>query len=470
MESQWLQALNGSLARFNRSRDRATYEAGRAQVLEVLADETGAADPATEARLVYLCRSGDGYFRKAAVRQLGKKGYSADAWQVLIERQNDWVPQVRQAALASAGAFLKSERLPVVLAALDALVRLTRKSRTDHHRFIDQVGAFLDQPEHRSAVFAHFRQSRGPVAAFLLSRMLRWPEAAQAEVVRLCTQHKDFLVRSRFLSACEASGTIGEAALHALLADRHPRNRQKAFLALWQSAPANRQGLLETALLDPSAAVRGVALWAAKQSGFDLAAFVAAQGNGEALAPRAYLGWLQLLGVLKNRESLPLVEKAFANARPQVRQAALLAWVAISRETADTPTVQAMLDSSPKVAKLAGQLLRKGKVLLSGEQLQQISDELEKRGDLGRLLAFSQRLSYWERLAWLLELLPRFRSEPEQQTLLREVANSLARQRYALASQTPAMQARLRLAMRQSGYREAWRNHDRLLVSLEQFD
>lgn len=470
MENSWLQALDDSLARFNRSRDRVTYEAGRAKVLDVLADETGAADPATEARLVYLCRSGDGYFREAAVRQLGKKGCSADAWQVLIERQNDWVPQVRQAALASAGVFLKTERLPVVLAALDAVVRLTRKSRTDHNRFVDQVGAFLDQPEHRSAVFAHFRKSRGPVASFLLSRMLCWPEAAQAEVVRLSTTHKDFLVRSRFLSACEASGTVGEAALRALLADRHPRNRQKAFLALWKSAPANRQALLEPALLDPSGAVRGVALWAAKQSAFDLTAFVAAQGNGETLVPRAYLGWLQLLGVLKNWESLPMVEKAFADTRPQVRQAALLAWAAISRETADVPTVQAMLDTSPKVAKLAGQLLRKGKVLLSGEQLQQISDELERRGDLGRLLAFSQRLSYWERLAWLLELLPRFRSDPEQHTILRAVTESLARQRYALVSQPVEIQERLRQAMRQSGHREALRNHDRLLVSLEEFD
>lgn len=470
MGNSWLHALDDSLMRFNHSRDQRAYEAGRAQVLEVLADETGAADPATEARLVYLCRSGDGYFREAAVRQLGKKGSSADAWLVLIERQNDWVPQVRQAALASAGMFLKTERLPVVLAALDAVVLLTRKSRTDHNRFVDQVGAFLDRPEHRSAVFADFRKSRGPVARFLLSRMLRWPEVAQAEVVRLSTTHKDFLVRSRFLSACEASGTVGEAALRALLADRHPLNRQKAFLALWKNAPADRQVLLERALLDPSGAVRGVALWAAKQIGFDLAVFVAALGNGEALAPRSYLGWLQLLGVLKNKESLPMVEKAFADARPQVRQAALLAWAAISRETADVPTMQAMLDISPKMAKLAGQLLRKGKVLLSGKQLQQISDELERRGDLGRELAFSQRLAYWERLAWLLELLPRYGGEPDRQTIIRVVAESLARQRYALASQPPAMQERLRQAMRKSGLRETWGNRDRWHAALEQFD
>ncbi|MDA0629347.1 hypothetical protein PCS76_21285, partial [Acinetobacter baumannii] len=68
-----------------------------------------------------------------------------------------------------------------------------------------------------------------------------------------------------------------EAALRAMFADRHPRNRQKAFLALWKLLLADRQTLLERALLDPSGAVRGVALWAAEQEAFDLAAFVAAQ-------------------------------------------------------------------------------------------------------------------------------------------------------------------------------------------------
>jgi len=441
-----------------------TYHDRRRQLLQLLAECDPHSDESVQT-LVVLSRDYDGFVREEATRCLAKSPAPV-ALQAIVLRLNDWVYEVRQAARDAAVMFLETKRLPAVLAALETIVRLSGKSRTDHSHFVDQVGAFLDQPEHRSAVFTFFRKSRGPVASFLLQRMLCWPEAAQAEVVRLSTTHKDFLVRSRFLSACEASGTLGEAALRAFSADRHPRNRQKAFLALWQRAPADQQVLLEQALLDPSGAVRSVALWAAKQIGFDLTEFVAAQGNGKALAPRVYLGWLQLLGVLKNRESLPLVEKAFDDVRPQVRQAALLAWVNMARETADTPTVQAMLDNSPKVAKMAGQLLRKGKVLLSGEQLQQISEELDRRGDLSRQLAFAQRLAYWEYMAWLLELMPRYSSDSERQTIIRAVADCLARQRYALDSQPPGMQERLRRAMRLSGLREVLRNH----VSLEQFD
>lgn len=469
MGNSWLQVLNECLARSNRSRDLPTFEAGRALVLKALS-EADASDPVVEMRLVELARSGDGYLREVAVRQLSE-GSSTAAWQVLIERRNDWVPQVRQAALSSAERFLRTDRLPVVLASLGAMLCLAGKSRTDHSGFIDRVGEFIDQPENRPAVLAFYPKSRGPAACFLLSRLLRWEGEVLAEVVRLSARHKDVLVRSRFLDACQVSGAVGEEALRVLLDDPYPGNRQKAFLALWRGnlSSADRASLLPKALLDPSGAVRDVALWAARQSGFDLAGFVTAQGRGESLNPSAYLGWLHLLGVLGKEENLPLIQVAFADVRPKVRQAALLAWVTVSRDTADEPIVQAMLDDSPKVAKLAGQLLRKGKVALSGNQLQRIGEQLEKRGDFGRLLVFSQRLPYWERLVHLLELLPRCTAVEVRAQIVGELVAWLPRQRYGLASLPAEQQARVCRAMRESGLIDAWQNYDKTIVSLEQF-
>jgi hypothetical protein len=290
MENNGLLMLNECLTRFNRSRDRPTYETSRARVLEALSD-ADATDLTVEVRLIELAHSGDGYLRQAAVRQLGK-GRSETAFRVLLERCNDWVPQVRQAALSSANAFLQTARLPAVLASLGAILRLKGKSRADHGDFIDRVGAFLDHPDSRPALLAFYPESRGPVACFLSDRMFRWEGEVLAEVDRLSSHHRDFLVRSCFLAACQARGSEGEKALHGLLDDPHPRNRRKAFLALWQRtlAPAERQALLGKALLDPYGAVHDVALWAAKQIGFDLADFVTAQGNGESLDRRAYLG------------------------------------------------------------------------------------------------------------------------------------------------------------------------------------
>jgi hypothetical protein len=469
MANNWLEMLNECLARFNQSRDWPAFEAGRAQLLKALS-AADATDPEVELRLLELARSGDGYLREAAVRQLGK-GSSAAAWQVLIERRNDWVPQVRQAALSSAEAFLRADRLPVVLASLGATLRLSGKSRMDHSGFIERVGAFVDQPENRSVVLAFYPKSRGPAASFLLSRLLRWEGEVVADVVRLSTWHKDLIVRSRFLGACLVQGAVGQEALRALLDDPYPGNRQKAFLALWQGdlSSAERASLLPKALLDPSGSVRDVALWAARQSGFDLAGFVVAQGKGESLNPRAYLGWLHLLGVLGKDNNLPLIQAAFADARPKVRQAALLAWVAVSRDTADEPIVQAMLDDSPKVAKLAGQLLRKGKVALSGCQLQWIGEQLEKRGDFGRLLVFSQRLPYWERLVHLLELLPRCVEVEVRAQIVGELVAWLPRQRYGLASLPAEQQERVRRAMRESGLLDVSGQRASTKMSWEQF-
>lgn len=460
------EALRGSL---DPGATASTYGIRRRQLLQTLAECGQELEEVAESldTVVALSRDSDGFVREAAIRCLARSPTPA-ALKAIVLRLNDWVHEVREAARASAVLFLETDRLPGVLAALDAIVRLGGKSRADHSGFIERVGAFLDRPEHRQAVLAHFRRSRGAAARFLQVRLLRWPEETRAEVVRLMTQHKDFLVRSRLLCTCAGAGD--ETVLRALFADRQPRNRQKAFLALWQRADVDRQ-MLERALLDPSGAVRGVALWAAKQSAFDLKAFVTALGDGKPLPPRAYVGWLHLLGVLKDTESLGRVESAFTDARSQVRQAALLAWVNISRETADGPTVQALLDDSPKVAKLAGQLLRKGKVVLSGEQLRQIGSALEGRGDLRRQLVFSQNhLAYWEHLLWLLETLPRHSGKPEQRLILQALQRSLASQRYSLGSQPELMQERLRRAMRDSGLGEIRGRHAPLRIALEQFD
>lgn len=447
-----------------------TYYDRRRQLRQLLAEESPDSEQTLQLVLI-LIRDHDGFVREAATQWLARSSSPA-ALQAIVQRLNDWVPVVRQRALASAQIFLQTERLSAVLASLEIIVRLTRKSRVDHSGFISRVGEFLDRPENRRMVLAYYPKSRGAAACFLLSRLLCWSGQYQGEIIRLSTQHRDFLVRSRFLSACEASGAVAEEALRILFADHHPRNRQKAFLALWRGdlPVADRQALLACALLDSSGAVRSVALWAARQSAFDLATFVLAFGKGEALLPRAYLGWLNLLGVLARSDSLPLIQKAFADVRPQVRQAALLAWVGISRDTADVPTAQAMVDASPKVAKLAGQLLRKGRVLLSGKQLEWIDETLDKRGDLGRLLAFSVRLPYWERLLRLLELLPRYPDEPERQQIIRETAGCLLKQRYAFVGQPADMQERLRRGVRESGLKEIWCANERLLASLKQFD
>ena len=56
------------------------------------------------AALIELCRHWSGYEREAAVRALAKRGNVA-ALPALLERANDWVPQVRAAAAEAIDAL-----------------------------------------------------------------------------------------------------------------------------------------------------------------------------------------------------------------------------------------------------------------------------------------------------------------------------------------------------------------------------
>jgi HEAT repeat protein len=66
--------------------------------------------PTSWAEWMTEARSHSGYVREAAVQALALSGHG-DALPVLLERANDWVPEVRRAAYAAVEGFLDEEHI-----------------------------------------------------------------------------------------------------------------------------------------------------------------------------------------------------------------------------------------------------------------------------------------------------------------------------------------------------------------------
>ena len=177
----------------------------------------------------------DGYVREAAVRKLGA-AQSAEAFRALLVLLNDWVPEVRAAATEACANFVRPERLDIILANLDSVLALTRKSRANHGTFLGKISGVLEVPDARSAILQFFPGSCGEVARNLLVRMLAWEGSDHAEILCLAAQHPDFTVRAALIAACERQGFPVEV-LRKLLGDAHPRNRKAAFRVLWYKTP-----------------------------------------------------------------------------------------------------------------------------------------------------------------------------------------------------------------------------------------
>src|SRR5687767_10375201 len=87
-------------------------------------------------------RSYSGYLREEAVRALAAAGHGA-ALPVLLERVNDWVPQVRAAAREGIAAFLRDEHIASWGPALGQVAALGRATRDDHAPLLHQITTFL---------------------------------------------------------------------------------------------------------------------------------------------------------------------------------------------------------------------------------------------------------------------------------------------------------------------------------------
>nr|HET7859992.1 hypothetical protein [Caldimonas sp.] len=102
-----------------------------------------------------------GYVREAAVRELAIAPRPA-AIRVLLVRANDWVPQVRDAAVAALAAHLRDDFVPAWALALDAVDALRRGGRVDADAVLAPIDAFLAAPERLARVVAATRAA--PVA------------------------------------------------------------------------------------------------------------------------------------------------------------------------------------------------------------------------------------------------------------------------------------------------------------------
>lgn len=85
----------------------------------------------SSAELIAASSGWDGYVREYAVRRL-TTFRSAPALAALVERLNDWVPQVRYAAVEGFRHYLCEEHVALLLQNLDLILSLRDKRRGNH--------------------------------------------------------------------------------------------------------------------------------------------------------------------------------------------------------------------------------------------------------------------------------------------------------------------------------------------------
>lgn len=264
----------------------------------------------------------NGFIREVAIRALRDQP-SPEALAALIERLNDWVPQIRDLARENLDHYLSPSHVQALLIELDPLMALASRHRADHGPTLTAVRNILQSPEVHSDVYANFLTRQGSAARYLFKLLLE-KNIDKQTLLRDALAHRELTVRVAGVAACQA---LPDAQALQLLQEALPRPGAKVRVCVMRTLLRlleNPQPLLCTALLDDSQSIRSLACWAAPKHGIDARAILA--GRLTEGFPKAKRGWLGILALAAELdvelEQRWLIAAARSN-YPSVRRAAM---------------------------------------------------------------------------------------------------------------------------------------------------
>jgi len=282
--SEWLALLDNRPAPVG---EWATYRRDEALQLLRHAEKTG--------DWITLSNYRNGFVREVAVRELIDRP-SPGALVALIERLNDWVPQVRDLAKAGLARYLSPTHVPALLFALEDFMALALRHRADHAPTLKAVRAVLQSVEADNEVYTSFLTRQGRAARYLFTLLLE-KDGDRQTLLRDALAHRELTVRLLAVTACHELPNVRAVPLlrEALL--RPGAKVRVCVLRALLPLLENPQPTLCTSLLDASPSIRSLARWVAPSHGVDAHSLLVERLNQD--LPTARREWLGILGLAK---------------------------------------------------------------------------------------------------------------------------------------------------------------------------
>ncbi|MGG7671239.1 HEAT repeat domain-containing protein [Pseudomonas sp. WC2] len=342
----------------------------------------------------------NGFVREVAVRELCSQP-SPEALAVLIERLNDWVPQVRDLAAQGLKHYLSSAHTQAWLFALEPLMALAAQSRVDHGQTLSTARAMLQSVDCRDEVYAEFSKRQGKAARYLFTLLLENPENSETLLLRALV-HRELTVR---LMAVTVSQTLPADQSLPLLLEALPHNGGKIRVrVLYALLPllADPKPVLREALLDASPGVRNLAIWAALRNDVDAHA-VLTERLSQPL-PTAKQHWLGVIGLatelaveLPERWHTPALRSAYVTVRQDATRLLREDQLPELFEALDDPSEKVFAVAIAQLDKVTWPLLRNGLMAKLDCEWHELTSK--RRSAIFRLVPTWQQLGYFlERL------------------------------------------------------------------------
>lgn len=332
-----------------------------------------------------------GFLRERSTRALAQLLDGA-ALPFLLIRANDWVSQVREAAVRGLHMRVEKQLTAGLVACLPLLDRLRLGQRAAHGEIIAALESLLesgtcdeelsagirstDRLTRRACMRAALSSDRNPLHAVGL--------ASSDEVVRLMVS-RALLARADAAEVCALANQLANDAYAPL--------RYLALKTLVHHAPPYLRSRLEGGCFDRSAQVRELARFYLKRDGgVDLVAFY--RQELPALAGQALLAGLEGLGECGTPAEIAIIQPYLNHESTRVRIAALRALASLDYDAHRTLICECIESPLSSISKAAARLCRGRSIWgmqSSLEGLSRHAEQLHVRHNASRVLRKSRR-------------------------------------------------------------------------------
>lgn len=212
--------------------------------------------------LCNLSRSSNGYERERAVKALAELG-NADALPYLLERVNDWVPQVQIATVSAIHHLMVAANIGAFIHCLPHIVALPNYHRSNRPELFRECLDFIGHPEHLPSLLAGIASDNHPETARLCAMCIINQQLIPTDTMILeyfSTMHEQ--AKNEFAQALKKVDQTDRlhAVITVLLNERTVQLRRAGFQALLSSVQENDLDQVVPFLFDRHQALRRLAI------------------------------------------------------------------------------------------------------------------------------------------------------------------------------------------------------------------
>jgi len=367
--------------------------------------------------LLAQSNSYNGYMRESAVIEL-EKFPSEKTINALIERVNDWVPEIRKRAKQVLLRIFKQEVIPCFINNLENIYHLKNCKRDDHSEFINNIEERFIQFGKGALENLELCNSR---SALLYSKILK--KSRKIEVSALantCLKHPKVLVRQyAIVLSAKLEAEQKEELLLYCIEDKSGVVRRDALRVLLRNSLCSNYKMCIHLLYDKEKSVRLPALVYLQNNSFN----AKEEFREKLMLESVHYQKVAIWGLTEifEKDSVKLIFPFINSKYPSIRAIAFKAlFVLADEDTLDDVFEKAIKDQSPRVVKECLRFYQKCNALIRKECFKEaIREQLEEK-NYRFILKMTHKMNKWEQLILLSEL-----SLTENQALQYEIEKSL---------------------------------------------